>query len=57
MRIKIFNEIAVTSDDSLDPGPELQAGLRHGVPVKGARHPLHLLDQALDFVLRLCIDL
>ncbi len=57
MRIKIFNEMAVTGDDSLDPGPELQAGLRHGVPVKGAHQRPHLLDQALDFVVRLCTDL
>ena len=57
MRIKIFNEIDVTGDDSLDPGPELQAGLRHGVPVQGAHQRPHLLDQVLDFVVRLCTDL
>jgi hypothetical protein len=49
--------MAVSGDDSLDPGPELLAGLRHGVPVKGAHQYLHVLDQVLDFVVRLCIDL
>ncbi len=57
MRIKIFNEMAVNGDDSLDPGPEPQAALRHGVPVKGANQRLHLMDQVPDFVVRLCIDL
>jgi hypothetical protein len=57
LRINIFNEPAVTGDDSLDPGPELQAGLRHGVAVKGAHQRHHLLDQVLDFVVRLCTDL
>ncbi len=36
MRIKIFNKMAVSSDNSLKFGPEPQAGLRHGVPVMGA---------------------
>ncbi len=57
MRIKIFNEMAVIGDDSLHPGPELLAGLRHGIPVKGAHQRHHLLDQDLDFVVRLCTDL
>jgi hypothetical protein len=57
LRIKTFNEIAVIGDKSLDPGPELLAGLCHGVPVKGAHQHLHLLDQVLDFVVRLCTDL
>ncbi len=57
MRINIFNEMAVTGDVSLDTGPELQAGLRHGVPVKGAHQRPHLLDQILDFAVRLCTDL
>ncbi len=57
MRIKIFNEMAVSDDDSRDPGPEPLAGLRHGVPVKGAHQRLHVLDQVLDFIVRLCIDL
>jgi len=42
--------MAVIGDDSLDPGPELQAGLRHGVPVKGAHQGPHLLDQALELL-------
>jgi hypothetical protein len=57
MRIKIFNEIAVTGDGNLDPGPELRADLRRGVPVQGAHQRPHLLDQVLDFVVRLCTDL
>jgi hypothetical protein len=57
LRIKIFNEMAVNGDDSPDPGPEPQAALRHGVPVKGAHQRLHALDQVLDFVVRLCLDL
>ncbi len=28
--------MAVSGDDSFKPGPEPLAGLRHGVPVKGA---------------------
>ncbi len=57
MRIKIFNEMAASDGDSLDPGPEPLAGLRHGVPVKGAHQHPDLLDQVLDFVVKLCTDL
>ena len=49
--------MAAIGDNSLDPGPELLAGLCHGVPVKGAHQRPHLLDQVLDFVVRLCTDL
>jgi hypothetical protein len=49
--------MAVSGHESLDPGPELLAGLRHGVPVKGAHQHPHLLNQVLDFVVRLCTDL
>ncbi len=42
--------MADIGDDSLDPGPELQAGLCLGVPVKGAHQRPHLLDQDLDFL-------
>ena len=49
--------MAVSSDNSLNFGPEPLVGLRHGVPVKGAHQRLHVLDQVLDFVVRLCIDL
>jgi hypothetical protein len=57
LRIKIFNEMAAIGDNSLDPGPELLAGLCHGVPDRGAHQCPHLLDQVLDFVVRLCTDL
>jgi hypothetical protein len=43
--------------ESLDPGLEPLAGIRHGVPVQGAHQRLHLQDQVLNFVMRLCIDL
>jgi hypothetical protein len=49
--------MAVTGDDSLDPGPGLIEGLRYGVLVKEAHQHYHLLDQVLDFVMRLCTDL
>jgi hypothetical protein len=49
--------MATIGDDSLGPGPELIGGLRHGVLVKGAHQRSHLLDQVLDFVMRLCTDL
>jgi hypothetical protein len=48
--------MAVHGSDSLDHGPDPLA-LRHGVPVKGTHHRLHLVDHVLDFVVRLCIDL
>jgi hypothetical protein len=57
LRIKLFNEMAVSGDDSLDPGPEPLAGLPHGVPVQGPHQRLHLLEQVLDLVVRLSIDL
>ncbi len=56
MRINLCNEMAVSGDDSLNPRPQPQADLCHGVPVKGPHHRLHLLDEVLDFVVRLCID-
>ncbi len=55
--MKLFNEMAVIGDDSLDPGPERLAGFRHGVPVKGPHQRLHLMEQVLDFLVKLCIDL
>ncbi len=33
--MNFFNEVAVSSDDSLSSGPEPLEGLRHGVPVEG----------------------
>ncbi len=38
LRINSYNKTAFSSDDSLDQGPELPAGLRHGVPVEGPHH-------------------
>jgi hypothetical protein len=32
LRINLFNEIAVSSDDSIDLGPEPLVGLRYGAP-------------------------
>ncbi len=49
--------MVVSGDESLYPGPEPLAGLRHRVPVQGAHQHLHLLEQVLDSVVRLCIDL
>ncbi len=49
--------MAVSGDDSLNFGPKPLAGLHHDVPVKRAHQHLHVLDQVLDFVVRLCIDL
>ena len=45
---------AVSIYDSLDPGPQALAGLRHGVLVEGPHHLLYLLDRILGFVARLC---
>jgi hypothetical protein len=55
--MKVSNEIAVSVDDSLVPRPERLVGLRHGVPVKVAHQRLHVLDQVLVFIVRLCIVL
>ncbi len=56
MKINIFNKTTISCAESLDPGPEARAGLRRGVPGKGLHHLLHLLDQILGFVARLCFD-
>jgi hypothetical protein len=55
-RIILFLKTAVSINDSLDPGPQAIAGLRHGDPVEGPQHLLHLLDKILSFVARLCND-
>jgi hypothetical protein len=56
LRIHLFNKIAVSGDDSLNPGRVALVCLRHGVPVEGPHHLLDLQDQVLGFVVRLCLD-
>jgi hypothetical protein len=57
MSIKLFQENAVSGNNSLDPGRVPLECVRHGVPVEGPHHLLDLQDQVLDFVVRLCLDL
>ncbi len=52
----LSNKTAVSSEDSLDGGPEAPAGLCQGVPGKGPHQLLHLLDQITGFVASLCTD-
>jgi hypothetical protein len=56
LRIILFNKTAVSSEDSLDPRPGARAGLHQGVPGKEPLLLLQLLDQILEFIVRLCID-
>jgi hypothetical protein len=49
--------MTVIGDDSLVPGPEPLAGLRHGVHVQGPHQRLYPLDLVLDFVVKLCVDI
>ncbi len=56
LRIHIFNKIAVSGDESLNPGRVAVVCIRHGVPVEGHHHLLDLQDQVLGFVVRLCLD-
>ncbi len=56
LRINSYNNTAVSSDDSLDPGAEPPAGLRHGVPREGPHHLPDLRDQGLGLVMKLCSD-
>jgi hypothetical protein len=56
LKINLSNKTAVSNEDCLDSGPEVRAGLRQGVPGKGPHHLLHLQDQILGSVVRLCID-
>ncbi len=56
MSINLFNEIAVSGDNSLDPGHAPLECLCQGVPGEGPHHLLDLQDQVLDFVVRLCLD-
>jgi hypothetical protein len=53
-RIILFIKTSVSIYNSLDPGPQALAGLRHGVPVEGPQHLLYLLYQILGFIARLC---
>ncbi len=46
LRIDLFHEIAVSSEDSLDLELEAVVGLRHDIPGKGPHHLLDLLDQS-----------
>jgi hypothetical protein len=55
-RIILFIKIAVSVNNSLDPGPQALAGPHHGVPVEGPQHLLHLLDQILGLVATLFND-
>ncbi len=55
-RIIFFIKTSVSSNNSLDPGPQVHAGLHHGVPVEGPQHLLHLQDQILGFAARLFND-
>ncbi len=55
-RIIFFIKTAVSVNNSLDPGPQVHAGLHHGVPVEGPQHLLHLLDQIFGFAARLFND-
>jgi hypothetical protein len=50
LRINLFNRIAVSCKDSLDPGPKARAG--QDVPGEGPHHLLDLPDQILQFVAR-----
>jgi hypothetical protein len=49
LRINLFNEIAVSSDDSFDRGPEPLAGLRHGVPGEEPHYLPDVMDQVSGF--------
>ncbi len=56
LRIHIFNKIAVSGDESLNPGRVAVVYLRHGVPVEGPHHLLDLQVKVLGFIVRLCLD-
>jgi hypothetical protein len=56
MSIDLFNEIAVSGDNSLNPGRVPLECLRHVVPVEGPNHLLDLQDQVLGFIVRLCLN-
>ncbi len=56
MSINLFNEIADSGDNGLDPGRVPLECLRHDVPVKGPHHLLDLQDQVLGYFVMLCLD-
>ena len=56
MSINLFNEIAVSGINSLDPRHVPLECLRHGVPVEGPYQLLDLQGQVLVLVVRLCLD-
>jgi hypothetical protein len=49
LRTNLCNEIAVSSDNSIDPGPESLAGLRHGVPGEEPHYLHDVMDQVSGF--------
>ena len=49
-KMNVFNKIAVSGDNSLDPEQEHPEGPGHGVPVEGPHHLLHLRDQGRRFL-------
>ncbi len=57
LRIHLFNEIAISGNDGLDPGAKSPVGPRHGVPGEVPLHLLDLLVQVLGFILRHCVDI
>jgi hypothetical protein len=56
LRIILFIKTAVSTNNSLGPGPQALAGLHHCVPVEGPQQLLHFLDQILGFVATLFND-
>jgi hypothetical protein len=49
LRINLFNEIAVSSNDNIDLGPEPLVGLRHGVPDEEPHYLPDEMDQVSGF--------
>jgi hypothetical protein len=49
LRINVFYEIVVSSDDSLDPAPNPLAGPLHGVPGEVPHYLPDLRDQVAGF--------
>ena len=49
-KIDLFNEIAVSSDDSLDLELKAVVGLRHGVPGEEPHYLPDIMDQVSGFL-------